>query len=137
MSEAEDTVDEVVVHKYDKFRHLNGDAYAFLEVPVAFLEEDMPLDADWATFEDEEGDLVVKDLGAYALTKDYSLDNTTAVIRLAAMEDATYRSPNMTYDDLQDWETWLGDKGYTIEDFLTIEEYKALLETEAYTLNDD
>ena len=49
------------------------------------------------------------------------------------MQVNTYRSPNMTYDDLQDWETWLGDKGYTIEDFLTIEEYKALLATEAYS----
>ena len=133
MSEVEDTVDEVVVHKYDKFRHPNGDAYAFLEVPIAFLEEDMPLDANWATFKDEEVDPVVKNLGAYTLTKVYSLDNTTAVIRLAAMQANTYRTPNMTYDDLQDWETWLDDKGYTIENFLTIEEYKALLATEAYS----
>ena len=75
MSDNEDTVEEVVVHKYDKFRHPNGDAYAFLEVPVAFLEEDMPLDADWAAFEDEEVDPVVKNLGAYTLTKVYSFSS--------------------------------------------------------------
>ena len=46
--------DEEVVepHKYDKFLHTNGVAYAFLEVPVSFLNEVIPEEANWSAKED-------------------------------------------------------------------------------------
>ena len=31
-----------VTHKYDKFVHTNGVAYAFLETPVSILDEEIP-----------------------------------------------------------------------------------------------
>ena len=34
-----------VPHKYDKFVHSNGMPYAYLEVPIEFLSEELPIDA--------------------------------------------------------------------------------------------
>ena len=52
------------------------------------------------------------------------------------MEKPSYRKPALTFDDLQDWETWLDTKGYSIDDFLTIEDRNTLLASEAYGLGD-
>ena len=129
-------LDEEVVepHKYDKFLHTNGVAYAFLEVPVAFLDQQMPDYSNWAVAEeDEEGNPTeYKTLGEYTIGQIPSIDGTTVVITLAAMEAQTYRTPAITYDDLQDWEDWLGLHEYTLDDWLTIEERNTLLATEAY-----
>lgn len=129
-------LDEEVVepHKYDKFLHTNGVPYAFLEVPVAFLDQQMPDYANWAVAAtDEDGNPTeYKTLGEYTIGKVTSIDGTTVVISLAAMQAETYRTPAVTYDDLQDWEDWLGLHDYTIEDWLTIAERATLLATEAY-----
>ena len=132
--------DEVVEpHKYDKFLHTNGVPYAFLELPVAMLEQQMPDYANWAVEEtDEEGvPTEIKTLGEYTLSKIFSIDGTKVIIALAAMEAETYRTPALTYDDLQDWETWLDTKGYTIDNWLTIAERATLLASEAYGLGDE
>jgi len=114
-------------HKYDKFQHSNGVPYAYLEVPIAFLNEEIPEGANWSAKEDGQ-----KTVGEYTLRKFISLDNTKAVIALAAMEAPTYRTPSLTYDDLQDWETWLATKNYNINQFLTISQRNSLLESAAY-----
>lgn len=134
-----DDLTELEPHKYDKFLHTNGLAYAFLEVPVAFLDQQMPDYANWAVAEeDEEGNATeYKTLGEYTISQVPSIDGTTVVITLAAMESPTYRTPAITYDDLQDWEDWLGLHGYTLDDWLTIEERNTLLATEAYGLGDE
>ena len=49
-----------------------------------------------------------------------------------ATVNPTYRVPKFTYDDLQDWETWLDTKGYTIDTWLTIEERNTLLDSADY-----
>ena len=36
---------ENVPHKYDKFLHSNNVPYAYIEVPIAFLSEELPTDA--------------------------------------------------------------------------------------------
>ena len=129
-------LDEIVVepHKYDKFLHNNGVPYAFLEVPVAFLDQQMPDYANWAVAAtDEDGNPTeIKTLGEYTIGKVTSIDGTTVVISLAAMQAERYRTPAVTYDDFQDWEDWLGLHDYTIEDWLTIAERATLLATEAY-----
>lgn len=119
-------------HKYDKFLHSNGVPYAFLEVPVAFLDEVIPEGANWSAKEDGQ-----KNVGEYSIGKIYSTDNSKVIINLAAMQAETYRTPSLTYDDLQDWETWLNTKSYTIEDFLTIADRATLLASEAYSLGDE
>jgi hypothetical protein len=126
-------------HKYDKFRHTNGVAYAFLEVPVDFLNQQMPDYANWAVEEvDEEGNPIeIKTLGEYTIGQVLSIDGTKVVITLAAMQAATYRTPAITYDDMQDWEDWLGLHGYTIDDWLTIADRNTLLASEAYGLGDE
>ena len=119
-------------HKYDKFLHSNGVPYAFLEVPVSFLNEVIPEGANWSTKEDGQ-----KNVGEYSIGKIYSTDNSKVIISLAAMEAENYRTPALTYDDLQDWETWLNTKGYTIEDFLTIADRAALLAGGDYPTEDE
>ena len=114
-------------HKYDKFLHSNGVLYAFLEVPASFLNELIPEGANWSAKEDGQ-----KNVGEYSIGKIYSTDNSKVIISLAAMEAQTYRTPAITYDDLQDWEDWLGLHGYTIDDWLTIKERNILLNSEVY-----
>ena len=134
-----DDLAELEPHKYDKFRHTNGVAYAFLEVPVDFLNQQMPDYANWAVEEvDEEGNPIeIKTLGEYTIGQVLSIDGTKVVITLAAMQATTYRTPAITYDDMQDWEDWLGLHGYTIDDWLTIAERNTLLASEAYGLGDE
>ena len=115
-------------HKYDKFVHSNGMPYAYLEVPIAFLAEELPTDATWSIKEDESQ----KNIEEYAIWIKKSNDESKAIICLMATVNPTYRVPKFTYDDLQDWETWLDTKGYSIDNFLTIEERNTLLETEDY-----
>ncbi len=132
--------EEVIIpHRYDKFLHTNGVPYAFLELPVAMLEQQMPDYANWAVeATDEDGNPTeIKTLGEYTLSKIFSIDGTKVIIALAAMEAETYRTPALTYDDLQDWETWLDTKGYTIDSWLTIAERATLLASEAYGLGDE
>ena len=119
-------------NKYDKFLYTNGVPYAFLEVPVAFLDEVIPEGANWSAKENGQ-----KNVGEYSIGKIYSTDNSKVIISLAAMQAETYRTPALTYDDLQDWETWLNTKSYTIEDFLTIADRTTLLASEAYSLGDE
>lgn len=118
---------EVTPHKYESFRHTNGVPYVYLEVPVAFLNEEIPEDANWSAKEDGQ-----KTVGEYSIYQQVSLDGSKVVIALCAMEAPTYRQPILTYDDIQDWETWLNTKGYTIENFLTLTERNTLLESAAY-----
>ena len=124
-----DILDDIVTepHKYDEFLHSNGVPYAYLEVPVAFLDETIPEGANWSAKEDGQ-----KTVGEYTLNRQVSLDGTKVIIALAAMEAETYRTPAVTYDDLQDWETWLDTKSYSINDWLTIAERRTLMASEAY-----
>ena len=115
-------------HKYDKFVHSNGMPYAYLEVPIAFLAEELPTDATWSIKEDESQ----KTIEEYAIWIEKSNDETKAIICLMATVAPTYRVSKFTYNDLQDWETWLDTKGYSIDNFLTLEERNTLLETEDY-----
>lgn len=120
-------------HKYDKFQHEdNGVPCAFLEVPIAFLDELIPEGANWSAKEDGQ-----KTVGEYSIQRQTSLDGTKVIIELAAMEAETYRTPALTYDDLQDWESWLDTKGYTIDNWLTMEETLALFASTAYTADDE
>ena len=126
-------LDEIVTepHKYDEFLHTNGVPYAYLEVPVAFLDETIPEGANWSN-KGTEDEPEQKNVGEYTLGKIYSIDNSNVIISLAAMQAERYRTPALTYNDLQDWETWLDTKGYTINNWLTIAERATLLATEAY-----
>ena len=126
-----DTLVDIEPHKYDKFLHSNGVGYAFLEVPVAFLDETIPEGANWSAKGTEE-EPEQKTVGEYTLNKQVSLDGTKVIIALAAMEAETYRTSAVTYDDLQDWETWLDTKSYSINNWLTIAERKTLMASEAY-----
>ena len=122
-----DTLVDIEPHKYDKFLHSNSVPYAYLEVPVAFLDETIPEGANWSAKEDGQ-----KTVGEYTLNRQVSLDGVKVIIALAAMEAETYRTPAVTYDDLQDWETWLDTKSYSINDWLTIAERRTLMASEAY-----
>ena len=116
-------------HKYNKFlNYSNGMPYAYLEVPIAFLSEELPTDATWSTKEDESQ----KTIEEYAIWIKKSNDETKAIIGLMVTVNPTYRVPKFTYNDLQDWETWLDTKGYSIDNFLTLEERNTLLDSEDY-----
>ena len=116
-------------HKYNKFlNYSNGMPYAYLEVPIAFLSEELPTDATWSTKEDESQ----KTIEEYAILIKKSNDESKAIICLMATVNPTYRVSKFTYNDLQDWETWLDTKGYSIDNFLTLEERNTLLKTEDY-----
>ena len=117
-------------HKYDKFRY-NNVPYAFLETPVSFLNEEIPEGANWSAKEDGQ-----KTLDEYTISKAVSKDGTKVIFALCAMQEPTYRTPSLTYNDLQDWETWLDTKGYSIDNFLTIADRNTLLVSEAYGLGD-
>ena len=123
-----------VPHKYDKFVHSNGMPYVYLEVPIAFLAEELPTDATWSASEvDDNGNSTKqKTIEEYAIWIKKSNDETKAIIGLMATINPTYRVPKFTYNDLQDWETWLDTKGYSIDNFLTLEERNTLLKTEDY-----
>ena len=130
----------VVPHKYDKFVHSNGIPYAYLEVPVAFLSEELPTEADYSAKEwsvptdidEEQTPVSQKTIEEYVIWKQKSTDETKAIICLMATLESSYRVPIFTYNDLQDWETWLNTKGYSIDNFLTIEERNTLLESDDY-----
>ena len=128
-----DILDEIVTepHKYDEFLHTNGVPYAYLEVPVAFLDETIPEGANWSN-KGTEDEPEQKNVGEYTLGKIYSNDGTNVIITLGARQGDTYRVRAVNYNDLQDWETWLDTKGYTINNWLTIAERATLLATEAY-----
>ena len=124
-------------HKYDKFVHTNRIPYAYLEVPIAFLSEALPTNATWSTVNtfDDEGELVSstqKTIEEYSIWIKKSNDETKAIIGLMATVNPTYRVSKFTYDDLQDWETWLDTKSHTIDTWLTIAERNTLLETVDY-----
>ena len=123
-----------VPHKYDKFVHSNDMPYAYLEVPIAFLSEELPTDATWSASEvDDDGNSTKqKTIEEYVIWIQKSNDETKAVIGLMATLESSYRVPKFTKDDLQDWETWLDTKGYSIDNFLTIEERNTLLESGDY-----
>ena len=125
-----------IPHKYDEFRHTNGVPYAFLEVPVAFLDETIPEGANWSAKGTEE-EPEQKNVGEYTLGKIYSNDGTNVIITLAARQADTYRVRSINYDDLQDWETWLDTKGYTIDSWLTVAERNVLLKTSSYSTEED
>jgi hypothetical protein len=128
-------------HKYDKFVYTNGIPYAYLEVPIAFLSEELPTDADYSTKEwsiptdvdEPQTPIAQKTIEEYSISITKSIDETKAIICLAATVAPTYRVSILTYDDLQDWETWLDTKGHTIDSWLTVSERNTLLETEAYS----
>ena len=70
-------------HKYEKFIYAKRVSYAYLEVPVSFLTQVMPTDADEASIIDEDGNIVsTRTLNEYTLSKIYSLDNTKVIITL-------------------------------------------------------
>tara|TARA_Y100000004_G_scaffold52108_1_gene57769 strand:- start:1473 stop:1877 length:405 start_codon:yes stop_codon:yes gene_type:complete len=123
-----------VPHKYDKFVHNNGMPYAYLEVPITFLSEELPTDATWSASEvDDNGNSTKqKTIEEYVIWKQKSNDETKAVIGLMGTIAPTYRVRMFGKNDLQDWETWLDTKGYSIDNFLTIEERNTLLESEDY-----
>tara|TARA_R100000234_G_scaffold29303_1_gene16943 strand:- start:254 stop:664 length:411 start_codon:yes stop_codon:yes gene_type:complete len=126
-----------ITHKYDKFLHRNGMPYAYIEVPASFLAEELPEDANWSAIYtyDDQGEVTSstqKTIEQYCLAITKSLDETKAVIRLSALKDYRYRIEPMTYDDLQDWETWLDTKSYTIDTWLTISERNTLLASSDY-----
>ena len=111
-------------HKYDKFLHpISNVLYAYLEVPIAFLEKEIPESANWSEKEDKKQ----KTIGEYVLSKCRSNDDSKAVILLSASECEGFRNRGYTYDDLQDWETWLDTEGYSIDDYLTTEEVSELI----------
>ena len=127
------SVDDVIIHKYDKFEHPhNRMPYAFLEVPIAFLDEELPEEANWSAKEDGQ-----KTVGEYCLSIIKSLDETKAVIRLTASIEERFRKIRFSIDDLQDWETWLNTKSYTINNFLTISERNTLLKTSDYSTDEE
>ena len=115
-------------NKYEKFLHINNIPYAFIEVPASFLAEELPTNADWST----------KDNGSQKTIEEYcspiskSLDESKAIIGLCATVEPTYRVLSLTYDDLQDWETWLDTKSYTIDKWLTVSEVRTLLASSDY-----
>jgi hypothetical protein len=123
-----------VPHKYDKFVHSNGMPYAYLEVPIAFLTEELPTNATWSASEvDDNGNSTKqKTIEEYAIWIKKSNDESKAIICLMATVNPTYRVSKFTYNDLQDWETWLDTKGYSIDNFLTLEERNVLLESDDY-----
>lgn len=127
--------DTYVPHKYDKFVHTNGIPYAYLEVPIEFLSEELPIEATWSakTVDDDGVSTSQRTIEEYSISIRKSIDETKAIINLAATVAPTYRVPILTYSDLQDWETWLDTKGHTIDNWLTVSERNTLLETEEYT----
>ena len=114
--------------KYNKFLHVNNVPYAFIEVPISFLSERLPTNADWSTKEDGSQ----KTIEEYCSPINKSLDESKAIIGLCATIEPTYRIPKLTYDDLQDWETWLDTKSHTIDTWLTVAERNTLLATADY-----
>ena len=126
--------EEYVPHKYENFTYAKRVAYAYLEVPVSFLSQVMPTDADEASIIDEDGNIVsTRTLNEYTLSKIYSLDNTKVIITLGASDLDGSRRRSVNFDDLQDWETWLDTKGYTIDKWLTVAEKDALVNTSVYS----
>jgi hypothetical protein len=130
--------EEYVPHKYENFIYAKRVAYAYLEVPVSFLTQVMPTDADEASIIDEDGNIVsTRTLNEYTLGKIYSLDNTKVIITLGASDLDGSRRRSVNFDDLQDWETWLDTKGYTMDKWLTVAEKDALVKTSVYSEAED
>ena len=121
-------------HKYEKFIYAKRVSYAYLEVPVSFLTQVMPTDADEASITDFDGNITsTRTLDEYTLGKIYSLDNTKVIITLGASDLSGSRRRSVNFDDLQDWETWLNTKGYAIDKWLTVAEKDALVNTSVYS----
>ena len=90
---------EVLIARYDSFRHNNGAYYAFFEIPVEALQTPIPLGVKWGTLED--GDQ--KSILDFVAPPVYSIDGSKALIAACAIQAPTYRQPKVTKDDLDDW----------------------------------
>ena len=94
----------------------NDRYYAFLEVPVSFLNEEI------------DGNTLLDTI----FIPTYSLNNSKAIIRLTKRDGDYYINTPQLENTLDDWNTWLTSKGYSINDWLTLSERNTLLQSKAY-----
>jgi len=101
--------------KYEKFKYNNG-YYAYLEVPIADLEIRF-------------GRKFVENV---SLTVIKSIDESKAIIRLAERDGDYWMNVAQTSDKLQEWEDWSDENSYSIDDWLTVSQYKTLTASSDY-----
>jgi hypothetical protein len=133
--------------QYERFKHPDPfftALYAFVEAPAEMLEIQVPPGAKWGTVVvtpavlDAEGNEVTpavtrqKTIGEFAFIHAYSLDGSTAVVMLAAIEAPTYRTHGVNAQDLAEWDARLAPYGLASGKWMNIPEVNALLATPAY-----
>jgi len=100
---------------FSNFLH-NNRYYAFLEVPVSLLDEEI------------DGSSLLDTI----FIPTYSLNNSKVIIRLTKRDGDYYINTPQLEDSLNDWNTWLTDKGYSVSNWLTLTERNALLQNKKY-----
>jgi len=119
---------------YERFKRTTSTGvdvwYAFVECPVAMLDEQIPqsvLDGIYGVTEDDEGnktsnvtDLPLRD---FSLKVDLSLDGTKAIVNLGARYFDIGRWKAVNADDLADWDQYLTPYGFDSSKWIEREEY--------------
>jgi len=124
--------------RFEAGRHANGALYWWIECPVAVLTNEIPVEAKWATRTEPAPDgstntvQVAKTLDEYVLKKDLSLDGTTVMILLAAMERPTVRNRPVNEADLTAWEYYLTPFGYAQTNWFTTPVWRSKVASPAY-----
>ena len=150
---------EITPPKYPQFIHptLNTSTlFAWLEVPIDFMDTEVPESAPYSTVITKEAPYVEpvfdeegNDITEYPepetrqkLLKEYvpykvSLDGTKAVFRLSALDKDTYRARGIKEDGMALWEQFLPAYGYPFDTVMGIEAYEALIRSADYTAEEE
>lgn len=108
---------------YEAYRHTNGAYYAWILVDPAMLEVDAPLDDPDGI--NEEGEAI--ELRDFLLN--YEVVGDKVLISLCKGING-HRFRKVSEDDLDQWNTYLEMNEITMDDWLTIADRNALMETE-------
>jgi hypothetical protein len=128
--------------EFDRFHHIHPSGLdvvdAWAECSVEMLSELIPTEAPNSTIiltTDEEGNVLTsrkKTLAEYVFSVQKSLDGTTAIIRLCAIDGETYRTVGVTDADLALWKYFLSSYGSTPDQWLNADEYQAKINSAEY-----
>ena len=129
--------------EFDRFHYVHPSGLdavaAWAECPVSMLNELIPAEAPKSTVvltADEEGTPLTtrqKTLEEYVFSVQRSLDGSTAIIRLCAIDGATYRTVGVTDEDLALWEAFLASYGSTPEQWFNQAEYLEKIRSTEYS----
>jgi hypothetical protein len=121
-------------HRYQRFVRANGIPYAFVKLTLdEFMFTEIPDDAKWcfkSVEYDEERNITAYELRTLPEFVAWSrVVGDDVYIMLCACQAPTWRQKAVTFDDLDEWDNYLGFVfGITFDEWMTYEEVLPILE---------